>query len=88
MLNTAQDWFFLTVLVCTGLAAVSWLTFAQLSMRPMERRMKADGIPNQFKWDGVGARISLYALAIVFPEKFALRFHRLMDVKLIRSYAN
>lgn len=69
-------------------SAISWLTFAQLSMRPMEKRMKADGVPNGFVWDGVGARIFSYAFAIVLPEKFALRLTRLMDVKLIRSYAS
>ncbi len=69
-------------------AAISWITFAQFSMRPMEKKMKACGIPSGFQWDGVGVRIFSYAFAIVFPEKLALRLTRLMDVKLIRSYAS
>ncbi len=87
MLNTTQDWFFALVLVFTGLTAISWLVFGQLSMKRMEREMKADGLPNCFAWDGVGARITFYALAIVLPERIALRLKRLMDVEVIRSYA-
>lgn len=87
MLNSAQDWFFLFLLISTGFTSASLLIFAQFSMRPMEKKMKADGRTNDFLWDGVGARIFSYAFAIVFPEKLALRLNRLIDVKSIRSYA-
>ena len=88
MLNNAQDWFFLFLFISTGFTSVSLLIFAQFSMRPMEKKMKADGISNDFLWDGVGARVFSYAIAIVLPEKLALRLNRLMDVKRIRSYAS
>lgn len=88
MLDTTQDIFFALVLILTGLTALSWLTFGQFSMRPIEKKMKTDGLPNQFAWDGLGGRITFYALAIVLPERFALRLNRLMDVSAIRSYAN
>ena len=86
-----KDFEFWSAAIFFGLfiaAAISWITFARFSMRPLEKRMTADGIQIGFQWDGVGARIFSYAFAIVFPENFALRLTRLMDVKLIRSYAN
>jgi hypothetical protein len=88
MFESTQGKFFTLLLLVTAFMAISWLTFAQLSMRPIEKKMKADDKPDSFSWDGVGARIFSYAFAIVFPEKFALRLNRLMDVTTIRSYAN
>lgn len=57
-------------------------------MKPIEERMKADGIPNSFSWDGVGIRVMSYAFAIVFPEKLALRLNRLIDAEVVRRYAD
>lgn len=83
-----QDWFFLSILIITIFMAMSWLIFAQFSMRPIEKKMKADDKPFSFSWDGIGARVFSYAFAIVFPEKFAMRLSPLMDVAVIRSYAS
>lgn len=56
-------------------------------MRRIEHKIQADGLPNDFSWDGIGARVFSYAFAIVFPENLALRLNRLMGVSTIRSYA-
>lgn len=88
MINSTEDIFFTSFFILFFLTAISWITFAQFTMRPIEKRIKADGIPSNFLWDGVGARISFYAFAIVFPKKFALRLNRLIDVELIRRYAD
>lgn len=87
MINNTEDIFFtlfFLFFICTG---ITWIIFAQFTMRPIEKRMKADAIANNFLWDGVGARISFYAFAIVFPRKLALRLDRLMNVEAIRRYA-
>ncbi len=88
MINNSEDVFFSLVFLFFIFMGLAWIIFARFSMRPMEKKMNADGLPNQFAWDGVGGRITFYALAIVLPERFALRLNRLMDVSAIRSYAN
>lgn len=87
MINSPEDIFFTLFFVFFFLTALSWITFAQFSMRRIEQKIQADGLPNDFSWDGVGARVFSYAFAIVFPENLALRLNRLMDVSTIRSYA-
>lgn len=88
MINNSEDIFFSLFFLLFFLTAIAWITFAHFTMRPIEKRMKADDLPNDFLWDGVGARISFYAFAIVFPRKFAIRLNRLMNVDAIRHYAN
>lgn len=88
IINTDQDWYFLSILILALATAISWITFAQLSMRPIEKSMKNDGVLNGFDKGGIGGRIFDYAFAIALPEKLALRLNSLMDVKLIRAYAS
>lgn len=87
-INTAQDWYFLSILILVLATAISWITFAQFSMRPIEKNMKRDGVLNGFDKGGIGGRVFNYAFAIVLPEKLAFRLNSLMDVKLIRHYAS
>lgn len=78
-------WFF-------GVGAMSscilWLVFAQFTMRRIERQIKEAGISVGFLWDGLGGRIVFYGYAIALPERIALRIERLINVPLVRSYAN
>src|SRR5690554_2243778 len=67
--------------------SISWLIFAPLTMRRIEKQMRQDGMPEGFIWDGIGGRVVFYAYAILFPEKGALRIERLIDVRCVRSYA-
>ena len=88
MFKSTQDWFYLCEIVLFILTAITWITFARLSMARIERDMKKDGIPESFVWDGIGGRIFFYSYAIAFPEKVAKRFNRLIDVSLVRRYSN
>lgn len=84
----SEDIFFGAFFILFILTAVAWITFAQFTMRPIEKKMISDALSNNFAWDGVGARISFYAFAIVLPKKIAIRLNRLMDVETIRRYSN
>ncbi|WP_215396789.1 hypothetical protein [Rheinheimera oceanensis] len=48
-------------------AIISWLVFAQFSMRPIERKMRAARKDTISKWDGPGWRVMWYAWAIFLP---------------------
>ncbi len=67
--------------------AITWILFARLSMARIERNIQRDAHPESFAWDGVGGRIVFYALAIVLPERIAMRIDKLIDVSLVRQYA-
>lgn len=82
-----SPWYMWFVAIGFLFVGIFWLIFAQSTMRRIEKALKADNAHNDFVWDGLGARIFSYAFAIVLPEKVAHRLNRLMDVKLIRSYA-
>ncbi len=88
MFETAQDWFYLSVIILFFLTAVTWITFARLSMARIEREIIRDGFPRPCPWDGPGARTIWYAYAISVPIG---RFNRiddpLIDVPLVRKYA-
>lgn len=75
-----------------GIGAISTgiflLLFAQLTMRRIEKQIKSDNALSYQPLDFGGSRIITYAYAIIFPEHIALRIARLIDVRLIRSYAN
>lgn len=78
-------WVFGTGAISTG---VLLLLFAQLTMRRIEKQIKSDNALSYQPLDFGGSRIITYAYAIVFPEHIALRIARLIDVRLIRSYAH
>ncbi|MDX1536236.1 hypothetical protein [Arsukibacterium sp.] len=46
---------------------ISWLVFAQFSMRPIERKMQAGNRDKISQWDGPGWRVMWYAWAIFLP---------------------
>jgi hypothetical protein len=46
---------------------VSWIIFATVSMRPIERKLRADNKDIISKWDGPGWRVIWYAWAIFLP---------------------
>jgi hypothetical protein len=48
-------------------AIISWLVFAQFSMRPIEKKLRAAQKDTVSKWDGPGWRVMWYAWAIFLP---------------------
>src|SRR6218665_362384 len=68
--------------------AIFLLLFAQRTMRRIEKQIKKDNLQTQQPLDFGGSRIVTYAYAIVLPEHLALRIERLIDVRLVRRYAN
>lgn len=88
MIVSPKDDFLLTLLVVFVLTAVSWIFFARFTMGRIEKRIVKDGFGDNLDWDGVGARVILYAYAIMLPEKYASRLgKRLLNSILIRKYA-
>lgn len=78
-------WAFVTGLVGT---AIFLLLFAQLTMRRIEKQIKQDKVETYQSLDFGGTRIITYAYVIVLPEKIASRMDRLINVGLVRHYAN
>ncbi len=78
-------WVFGIGLVST---AIFLLTFAQFTMRRIEKCIKNDCRDAQRPLDFGGSRVVTYAYAIALPEHLALRIQRLIDVRLVRHYAN
>jgi hypothetical protein len=75
---------------CIGLisTAIFLLLLAQRTMRRIEKQIRKDGLDMQQPLDFGGSKIVTYAYAIVLPEHLALRIERLIDVRLVRRYAN
>ncbi|MEJ2743415.1 MAG: hypothetical protein P8176_13295 [Gammaproteobacteria bacterium] len=65
--------------------AISWISFARISMTAIEKRMAANGLPRPCLWDGVGARAFWIATAIALPIK--LEWDPTIDVATVRRYA-
>lgn len=83
-----SEWFMWFFGVGAMSSCILWLVFAQFTMRRIERQIKEAGISVGFLWDGLGGRIVFYGYAIALPERLALRIERLINVNLVRSYAN
>lgn len=43
-----EFWFTVSFFGLFMLTAIAWITFAHFTMRPIEKKMKADGIPSGF----------------------------------------
>lgn len=84
-----QEIFFLFTFLFIFLGmAVSWISFARISMARIERDMKRDGLPRPAPWDGVGARALWYATAIVLPVgNWNLPNDPFFDNLTVRRYA-
>ncbi|MCC5853981.1 MAG: hypothetical protein JJU30_14190 [Alkalimonas sp.] len=48
-------------------AAISWLVFSHLSMRPLEQKLRDLNSDNISDWDGPGWRTATYAIKLVLP---------------------
>lgn len=88
MSKEATLWYTILLFSLFIIMATAWITFARLTMARIERDMKKDSVPEGFLWDGLGGRIFFYAFAIVFSESKAKRIDKLINVSLVRSYAN
>lgn len=83
-----EIWFFWVSLPVLIVTFISLLVFGRMSMAPLEKRMKKDGLPRPCPWDGPGARIYWYAWAIALPVGRANREDDpLINVPLVKSYA-
>lgn len=83
-----ETWFFCLSLPVVIAAFGSLLVFGRMTMAPLEKRIKRDGLPRPCPWDGPGARIYWYAWAIAIPVGRANREDDpLIDVPLVKSYA-
>src|SRR5690625_543453 len=81
-------YFFWVAFPIAVIALLSVLVFGRMSMAPIEKRIKKDGLPRPCPWDGPGARIFWYAWAIALPVGSANREDDpLINVPLVRSYA-
>ncbi|MEJ2755230.1 MAG: hypothetical protein P8104_05190 [Gammaproteobacteria bacterium] len=82
---TTDDFYFWLGLVSFFAMAISWISFARISMTAIEKRMAADGFPRPCLWDGVGARAFWIATAIAMPIK--PEWDPTIDVATVRRYA-
>ena len=88
MLQSAEDFFYLSVLILFISMAIAWISFARLTMARIEREIKRDALPRPCPWDGPGARALWYASAISLPiGRFNRTDNPLIDVSLVRRYA-
>lgn len=83
-MNDFVMWGFVALLLGSGFFL---LTFAQFTMRRIEKQIKKDGVAFKEHFDFGGTKIVDYAIAIVLSERAALRIERLIDVRVVRSYA-
>lgn len=68
--------------------AISWITFARLSMTGIERRLEDSGIARPCPWDGIGYRALWYAWAISVPiGTFNPRNDPSIDVPVVREFS-
>lgn len=68
--------------------AIFLLSFAQFTMRRIEKQIKKEEPVLQQPLGFGGSRIVTYAYSIVLPERLALRLERLIDVRIVREYSN
>ena len=88
MSKDATFWYTVLLFSSFILMGIAWITFARLTMARIERDIKKGGLSASFLWDGLGGRIVFYALAIVLSTNKAQRINQLIDVSLVRKYAN
>lgn len=70
--------------ICTGIFMIS---FAQFTMRRMEKQLTKESLSAQIRGDFGGGRVIRYALAILLPAHLSKNLNRLIDVELVRSRA-
>ncbi|MBU2113009.1 MAG: hypothetical protein KKE94_04450 [Gammaproteobacteria bacterium] len=68
MTTIELDTFYTVIfLALLGSFAISWPVFASVSMRPIEKKIRADNLDSLSQWDGPGWRVVWYAWAIFLP---------------------
>lgn len=82
------DWIYGLFGICMISSFVLWLVFTRFTMARIEKQIKQDQLNPGFSWDGVGGRTLLYAYALLTSERHAVRMGKLVDVRLIKLYAN
>lgn len=67
MSESFYDGMMLLALVLTANALVSMMCFSRISLKYIDKELERSGIGHP-DWDGVGIRISMYAMAITFEK--------------------
>ncbi|HEX5792432.1 MAG TPA: hypothetical protein VFY01_04100 [Rheinheimera sp.] len=68
-------------------AAASWLVFAQLSMRPLEKKLRALNKDTISDWDGPGWRVVTYAIKLIVPPTIWGEYNMFLDPFLLQKLA-
>jgi hypothetical protein len=68
-------------------AAISWLVFAQCSMRPLEKKLRELKSDNISDWDGPGWRTATYAIKLVLPPHIWGNYNMFLDPYLLHKIA-
>lgn len=76
-------WAFAISTICTGIFMIS---FAQFTMRRMEKQFAKESRSAQIRGDFGGGRIIRYALVILLPANLSTNLNRLIDVELVRAH--
>lgn len=66
-------------------AAASWLVFAQLGMRPLEKKLKAINKDTISQWDGPGWRVATYAIKLILPASIWGEHAMFIDPYLLKQ---
>lgn len=66
-------------------AAASWLVFAQLGMRPLEKKLRAINKDTISQWDGPGWRVATYAIKLIFPASIWGEHAMFIDSYLLKQ---
>lgn len=65
--------------------AASWLVFAQLGMRPLEKKLKALNKDTISQWDGPGWRVATYAIKLILPASIWGEHAMFIDPYLLKQ---
>lgn len=66
-------------------AAASWLVFAQLGMRPLEKKLRAINKDTISQWDGPGWRVATYAIKLILPASIWGEHAMFIDPYLLKQ---
>ncbi len=81
-----SEWLVWTIVISTILTGIFMISFAQFTMRRMEKQFAKESRSAQIRGDFGGGRIIRYALVILLPANLSTNLNRLIDVELVRAH--
>jgi hypothetical protein len=84
-LNNALDFATIFGIILMFNAAASWLVFAQLGMRPLEKKLRAMNKDTISQWDGPGWRVATYAIKLILPASIWGEHAMFIDPYLLKK---